>query len=129
MTALISTGAKLASLAPVLQEVPSCQWLVATDEADKNVISRPIHLLNELLKAPVLPDWRDWGIGKDLAAILYTSGSTGKPKGVMLSHANIAGNLDSMLNKLTAQKKTRSEDQYSPGGRTGAARRTRTWNR
>jgi len=30
-----------------------------------------------------------------------------------------AGNLDSMLNKLTAQKKTRGEDQYSPGGRTG----------
>ncbi len=31
-----------------------------------------------------------------------------------------AGNLDSMLNKLTAQKKMRSEDQYSPGGRTEA---------
>ena len=30
-----------------------------------------------------------------------------------------AGNLDSMLNKLTAQKKTRSEDQYSPGGAPG----------
>jgi uncharacterized radical SAM protein YgiQ len=30
-----------------------------------------------------------------------------------------AGNLDSMLNKLTAQKKVRSEDQYSPGGRPG----------
>jgi len=30
-----------------------------------------------------------------------------------------AGNLDSMLNKLTAQKKTRGEDQYSPGGVTG----------
>jgi uncharacterized radical SAM protein YgiQ len=28
-----------------------------------------------------------------------------------------AGNLDSMLNKLTAQKKARSTDQYSPGGR------------
>ncbi len=28
-----------------------------------------------------------------------------------------AGNLDSMLNKLTAQKKVREEDQYSPGGR------------
>jgi len=28
-----------------------------------------------------------------------------------------AGNLDSMLNKLTAQKKVRSDDQYSPGGR------------
>jgi uncharacterized radical SAM protein YgiQ len=31
-----------------------------------------------------------------------------------------AGNLDSMLNKLTAQKKTRSDDQYSPGGKSGA---------
>ena len=30
-----------------------------------------------------------------------------------------AGNLDSMLNKLTAQKKVRSEDQYSPGGKPG----------
>src|SRR6187200_2241630 len=30
-----------------------------------------------------------------------------------------SGNLDSMLNKLTAQKKVRSADQYSPGGRTG----------
>jgi uncharacterized radical SAM protein YgiQ len=28
-----------------------------------------------------------------------------------------AGNLDSMLNKLTAQKKMRGADQYSPGGR------------
>ncbi len=31
-----------------------------------------------------------------------------------------AGNLDSMLNKLTAQKKVRAEDQYSPGGNTGS---------
>jgi uncharacterized radical SAM protein YgiQ len=31
-----------------------------------------------------------------------------------------AGNLDSMLNKLTAQKKVRGEDQYSPSGRTNA---------
>jgi uncharacterized radical SAM protein YgiQ len=31
-----------------------------------------------------------------------------------------AGNLDSMLNKLTAQKKVRADDQYSPGGRPNA---------
>lgn len=30
-----------------------------------------------------------------------------------------AGNLDSMLGRLTAQKKNRSEDQYSPNGRPG----------
>jgi uncharacterized radical SAM protein YgiQ len=41
----------------------------------------------------------------------------GKPK---LFFGVSAGNLDSMLNRLTAQKKNRSEDQYSPGGRTGA---------
>ena len=30
-----------------------------------------------------------------------------------------AGNMDSMLNKLTANKKTRSKDAYSPGGKIG----------
>jgi uncharacterized radical SAM protein YgiQ len=32
-----------------------------------------------------------------------------------------AGNLDSMLNKLTAQKKVRAEDQYSPAAAPGCA--------
>jgi acyl-CoA ligase (AMP-forming) (exosortase A-associated) len=89
MTGLITTGTKLASLASVLQEVPSLQCLVVTDEANKDGIFRPIHTLDELLNMPVLLEWRDWGIGKDLAAILYTSGSTGKPKGVMLSHEQV----------------------------------------
>jgi uncharacterized radical SAM protein YgiQ len=40
----------------------------------------------------------------------------GKPR---LFYGVAAGNLDSMLNRLTAQKKNRAEDQYSPGGRTG----------
>lgn len=52
------------------------------------------------------PDWRDT---KDLLRL-------GTPR---LFVGITAGNLDSMLNKLTAQKKVRSEDQYSPGGRTG----------
>jgi acyl-CoA synthetase (AMP-forming)/AMP-acid ligase II len=33
----------------------------------------------------------------DLAAIIYTSGTTGRPKGVMLSHANLAINVESIL--------------------------------
>ena len=40
----------------------------------------------------------------------------GKPR---LFFGVSAGNLDSMLNRLTAQKKNRGEDQYSPGGDTG----------
>ncbi len=40
----------------------------------------------------------------------------GKPR---LFFGVSAGNMDSMLNRLTAQKKNRQEDQYSPGGARG----------
>jgi len=53
------------------------------------------------------PDWKSAEAFKRL----------GKPR---LFFGVAAGNLDSMLNRLTAQKKNRSEDQYSPGGRTGS---------
>src|SRR5450432_4734399 len=49
----------------------------------------------------------DWHSPQDIARM-------GRPK---LFVGVTAGNLDSMLNKLTAQKKMRSEDQYSPNGK------------
>ena len=52
------------------------------------------------------PDWRT---AEDFKRL-------GRPR---LYFGIAAGNLDSMLNRLTAQKKNRSEDQYSPGGQTG----------
>ncbi|HEY4104494.1 MAG TPA: YgiQ family radical SAM protein [Polyangiaceae bacterium] len=52
----------------------------------------------------------DWHSPADIARM-------GRPK---LFVGVTAGNLDSMLNKLTAQKKMRSEDQYSPNGQTEA---------
>ena len=52
------------------------------------------------------PDWRTDG---DFLKM-------GRPRwGVLVG----AGNLDSMLGKLTASRKTRSTDAYSPGGRRG----------
>jgi uncharacterized radical SAM protein YgiQ len=51
----------------------------------------------------------DWHSAEPLRAL-------GRPR---LFFGVAAGNLDSMLNRLTAQKKNRGEDQYSPGGRTG----------
>jgi uncharacterized radical SAM protein YgiQ len=52
------------------------------------------------------PDWRS----SDAFTVM------GRPRlGVLVG----AGNLDSMLSKLTAGKKTRSSDAYSPGGRVG----------
>jgi uncharacterized radical SAM protein YgiQ len=52
------------------------------------------------------PAWNDT---RDIARM-------GKPR---LFVGISAGNLDSMLNRMTAQKKVRSEDAYSPGGRAG----------
>jgi len=95
MTALITTADKLDLLLPVLREVSSLQLLIVTnrpngrDPADMKADSKPVHAFEEMLRLPVENHWQDWGISKDLAAILYTSGSTGKPKGVMLSHANV----------------------------------------
>ena len=55
------------------------------------------------------PEWREPG-WKDAFRAL------GRPR---LFFGIAAGNMDSMLNRLTAQKKNRGEDQYSPGGARG----------
>ena len=52
------------------------------------------------------PDWNDVNAFKKL----------GKPR---LASLVTAGNLDSMLNKFTAAKNIRREDDYSPGGEAG----------
>lgn len=95
MKALITTPDKLQALLPALHEVPSLEFFVVTGKANGEThaadadTGKPVYRLEEMLCLTPPAAWKDWGISKDLAAILYTSGSTGKPKGVMLSHANI----------------------------------------
>ena len=36
----------------------------------------------------------------DLATVIFSSGSTGEPKGVMLTHGNIAANVESMIQAI-----------------------------
>lgn len=96
IAALITSSSKLESLSPILPSIPSLRCVFLTSPAEKPHTSLPIHDLGAVCACtPSAGAWKDWGISKDLAAILYTSGSTGKPKGVMLSHSNlIAGASD-----------------------------------
>ena len=111
MKALITTRARLQSLAPVLKEMSSLEFVVmAADEATTTTKQREgeapsgqgnggsaelrdcalrEYQFEEMCRLWDGGELNDIGIQNDLAAILYTSGSTGKPKGVMLSHANI----------------------------------------
>lgn len=89
ITALITTAAKLESLSAVLRQIPSLRFFVVVSDGEQPQSGLPHHDFEVMTGAKVEEDVPDWGIEKDLAAILYTSGSTGKPKGVMLSHANI----------------------------------------
>ena len=88
MKGLITTASKLASLAEVLLQAPSLEFLVVVGPGEAPA-RLPVHRFEEFSARTLPVDWRETSIEKDLAAILYTSGSTGKPKGVMLSHANV----------------------------------------
>ena len=58
---------------------------------------------SDAMAMPAAPARSQPGAG-DLAMILYTSGTTGAPKGVMLSHANLAANVDSIVRYLELGK-------------------------
>lgn len=72
---------------------PKLIVLDKTCAAEKNVFSRDIVILEELMAAPenISSSYNQPVRTKesDLALIIYTSGSTGKPRGVCLSHENI----------------------------------------
>jgi acyl-CoA ligase (AMP-forming) (exosortase A-associated) len=85
---LITTPKRLSSLAGILGQIPSLEFITLAGEGHID-IGLPVFRLEEFYELCGPPEWSDEAIGMDLAAILYTSGSTGRPKGVMLSHANV----------------------------------------
>ncbi len=44
----------------------------------------------------------------DLATVIFSSGSTGEPKGIMLSHGNIAANIESMIQAVALRPDDRA---------------------
>ena len=87
MKALVVDSARLSTLAPVLDECTSLEFVVVIGEPVNDVAIATYDFAQLAQHVPAT--WCDAAIEKDLAAILYTSGSTGKPTGVMLSHANV----------------------------------------
>lgn len=89
MRAIITSKSRLAGLLEILPQIPTLEFIVATDDGDAVKLPVPVHSFEDFCASEPFQGWREESISKDLAAILYTSGSTGKPKGVMLSHANV----------------------------------------
>src|SRR5438876_3492142 len=89
MKALITNKTKLRLLEPVLERIPSLEFMVVLRDRECPPARVPTFVFEELCESHPPAGVRDYGIEKDLVAILYTSGSTGKPKGVMLNHAQI----------------------------------------
>jgi acyl-CoA ligase (AMP-forming) (exosortase A-associated) len=89
MRGLITTTSKLSTLAAMLTDIQSMDFLVVLSDGVASDLSIPTHSFEEMCRLAAPEERYDIGIGLDLVALLYTSGSTGKAKGVMLSHAQI----------------------------------------
>jgi acyl-CoA ligase (AMP-forming) (exosortase A-associated) len=89
ISVLITSDSKLDSLSSVLPDIPSLRFLVVVSKAAETSVPLVTYDFETMTNTEPEAAWEDWGIDKDLVAILYTSGSTGRPKGVMLSHSNV----------------------------------------
>ena len=92
----------------------SCDIIIVTGDAYVDQPSFGMAIIGRLLEAQgfrvgiiAQPDWHS----KDPFQTL------GKPR---LFFGVTAGNMDSMINRYTADRKPRSDDAYTPGGQGGA---------
>ena len=94
--AVVSTKAQYEKLVSVRDQTQLEHIIVMDEVADAG--ATPLSSLLQANTSPVV-DLQQWLRGSDvkpadLATLIYTSGTTGEPKGVMLTHGNIASNLN-----------------------------------
>jgi acyl-[acyl-carrier-protein]-phospholipid O-acyltransferase/long-chain-fatty-acid--[acyl-carrier-protein] ligase len=67
-------------------------------------VERVLALIGIVLLPGIIHEYLLMGLGKhridDLCTIIFSSGSTGDPKGVMLTHGNIAANVESTIQAI-----------------------------
>jgi long-chain acyl-CoA synthetase len=104
--AFVSSRQQYEKLAAVRGQT-KLKYIVLMDDAPE--ITEAIPMQSVLHSAPAEDDPVLAAIGRkvepdDLATLIYTSGTTGKPKGVMLTHGNIASNLNVSLDMYEFDK-------------------------
>jgi len=104
--AFVSTRQQYEKLAAV-REQTGLEYIVLMDDAPE--LTETVPMQSFLRDAPEGDDPALNAIGEkidpdDLATLIYTSGTTGTPKGVMLTHGNIASNLNVSLDMYEFDK-------------------------
>jgi long-chain acyl-CoA synthetase len=98
--AVVSTEAQYRKIASIRSQTPLERIVVMDQVADLESTPGVIALSSLLQGADAstvdMQPWlRSFDVKpEDLATLIYTSGTTGEPKGVMLTHSNIASNLN-----------------------------------
>ena len=98
--AVVSTEAQYRKIASVRSQTP-LERIVVMDQVAELENTPGVIALSSLLQGAdastvdMQPWLRSFDVKpEDLATLIYTSGTTGEPKGVMLTHGNIASNLN-----------------------------------
>ncbi len=97
--AIVSTRAQLQKIAAVRAQTALDHVIVMDDEAaGEGVLAFSALLADRQQGRDAAFDAQVHSIASaDLASIIYTSGTTGEPKGVMLTHGNLASNVNYSL--------------------------------
>src|SRR5260370_27675270 len=86
MKGLITTASKLASLAEVLPQAPSLEFLVVVGPGEAPG-GLPVHRFEEFSARTLPADWRETTIEKELSIIFYPPRLTRKPQRLSPHHA------------------------------------------
>lgn len=103
--AFVATDGIRAQLEEIQSEMPELTTIVVIDDPAGGKAIDYEELLARGTEAPVARAQVD---PADLAGLIYTSGTTGNPKGVMLSHSNIASNLNAVAEIFPLEEEDRS---------------------